>query len=650
MRSILVFSMADPLPSDKLEHQVLDFVPRRAFAHITALAAQFFQVPIVLISLVEEERHWFEACYGIEACETSRALSFCIQTILSDQIFVINDAAKSSHFSETSQVARVPHIRFYAGIPLKNSAGINVGSLCIIDTKPRAFSQEEQTQLRKFSELAVNEVELRNITRQLRENEQALLSQGRENSRLSVAVRNLTGGVVISDPNLPDNPLVYANDSFYRMTGYSSEEVVGKNCRFLQGVGTTQEIVNDMREAIKNRQPFNGILLNYRKDGTPFINELSINPVFDDMGNLLNFIGLQNDVTIREQALAALRESEEKFRQFAETIEDVFWMITPEDHNILYISPAYEKVWGRPLEELSAKPHAWFESIHPEDQENFVREVQAAKTQRRVYEHEYRIIHGDGQIRWIQGRGFPIINADGLLERMVGVSKDVTKFKTVEEALRQAQLLTQQVNETLEERVYERTIDLALSQIEILKRLVRAAKYRDDDTGQHIERVSKITALIAQVLKMSPEAIKAIEQAAPLHDIGKIAISDTILLKQGELTADEYEIMKTHAEIGGDLLAGGKSNIVRMAETIARSHHEWWDGTGYPKKLSGEEIPLPGRILAVADVFDALTHERPYKAAWPVEKAVAEITNQSGCQFDPAVVKAFLQLDHQSLI
>jgi len=649
--------MAAPLPSDESDrlrvlhdYQILDTAPERVFTHLTTLAAQLFRVPIALISLVDQERQWFKACYGIETCETSRELSFCAYTILSDQVLVINDATKDPRFSGNALVTGAPHIRFYAGAPLKTPSGHNLGSLCIIDTHPRTFSQEQQIQLSNLSELVINEMELRRIARELRDNEASLKVHAQENSRLSVAVSNLTGGVVISDPHLPDNPLVYANDSFYRMTGYSPEEVLGKNCRFLQGVETAQDVVDDMRKTIEKHQPFNGILLNYHKDGTPFINELSINPVFDETGNLLNFVGLQNDVTIREQALADLRESEEKFRQFAENIEDVFWIITPEDHKILYISPAYEKVWGRSIEELSTKPSAWFDSIHPDDQENFVKEVQNAKNERRVYEHEYRIIRGGGEVRWIQGRGFPIVDSDGSLQRMVGVSKDITRSKAAEEALRQAQLLTQQINQILEERVHERTTDLALSQVEILTRLVRAAKYRDDNTGQHIKRVSRTASLIAQTLGMPPEEVKAIRQAAPLHDIGKIAIADTILLKHGELTQEEFEIMKTHAEIGADMLAGGKSGIVRMAETIAGSHHEWWDGTGYPKQLSGEDIPLPGRILAVADVFDALTHERPYKAAWPVEKAVAEITNQSGHQFDPAVVEAFLCLNHESLI
>src|SRR5690606_16786957 len=130
----------------------------------------------------------------------------------------------------------------------------------------------------------------------------------------------------------------------------------------------------------------------------------------------------------------------------------------------------------------------------------------------------------------------------------------------------------------------------------------------------------------------------------PLHDVGKIGIPDQILLKPGKLTPEEFAVMKTHAAIGADLLAGSRSKMVQMAESIALTHHERWDGTGYPNGWKEKEIPIEGRITAVVDVFDALTNERPYKAAWPMSKAIAEITAQKGRQFDPQVVDAFLQV------
>jgi len=281
----------------------------------------------------------------------------------------------------------------------------------------------------------------------------------------------------------------------------------GHNCRFLQGPETDSAMVDELRRAITERRAFRGVLLNYRKDGTPFVNELSVNSVFDAEGHLLHFVGIQNDVTERELA-----------------------------------------------------------------------------------------------------------------------------------------------KQLLEQRVRERTAELAQSQSEVLTRLAQAAEFRDDDTGQHTQRVGRTSALLAQALGLAAEQVTLIGQAAPLHDVGKIAISDLILLKPGKLTDEEFATMRTHAATGAALLSNGHSEVVQMAERIAGSHHERWDGKGYPQQLAGEQIPREGRILAVADVFDALTHERPYKNAWPVTEAVAEITRQSGQQFDPQVVEAFLTLQHQSLV
>ncbi len=205
-------------------------------------------------------------------------------------------------------------------------------------------------------------------------------------------------------------------------------------------------------------------------------------------------------------------------------------------------------------------------------------------------------------------------------------------------------LMPQQQNRILEEKVRERTRELEASQLEVLERLAQAAEFRDDDTGQHTQRVGAMAARLAHALKMPEEQIEVIRRAAPLHDVGKIGISDTILLKPGKLTQEEFEVIKSHAEIGGRMLAGGRSDLVQMAHVIALSHHERWDGNGYPQRLKGEEIPLEGRIVAVTDVFDALTNERPYKKAWTVAEARIEIENQSGKQFDPRVVEAFLSV------
>jgi putative two-component system response regulator len=205
----------------------------------------------------------------------------------------------------------------------------------------------------------------------------------------------------------------------------------------------------------------------------------------------------------------------------------------------------------------------------------------------------------------------------------------------------------QSQNQMLEAKVRERTRELEGAQIEIIERLAKAAEFRDDNTGQHTERVAQMAALIARQVGLPDSQVALIRRAAPLHDVGKIGIPDAILLKLGKLTPSEFELVKTHTTIGARILSGSRFPIMRLAEEIAFSHHERWDGNGYVG-MTKDSIPLAGRLVAVADVFDALTQKRPYKDAWPVDDAVAEIDRQRGHQFDPALVDAFLRIIERS--
>jgi len=198
-------------------------------------------------------------------------------------------------------------------------------------------------------------------------------------------------------------------------------------------------------------------------------------------------------------------------------------------------------------------------------------------------------------------------------------------------------------NQELEMRVEERTEQLARSEHETAVCLGIAGEYRDDDTGRHTQRVGATAAILAQHCGLDAGTIELLVQAAPLHDVGKIGIPDSILLKPDRLTTEEFQAMKTHCEIGQGILSRHSTPLLQLASRIAISHHERWNGSGYPFGLVGEAIPIEGRIVALVDVFDALTHERPYKVAWSIESAIAEIQNQAGQQFDPALVQIFLQ-------
>ncbi len=324
-----------------------------------------------------------------------------------------------------------------------------------------------------------------------------------------------TAGITVSDCRLPDLPLVYANPAFLRMTGYTLGEVVGRNCRFLQGGDTAQPGLATLRAALRAGRDCAVLLRNHRKDGTPFWNELTMAPVRDEVGVLTHYIGIQTEVTARVHAEEALHRA----------------------------------------------------------------------------------------------------NAE--LERRV--------------AARTAALT-------------DANAALVAARYETLDRLARAAEARDDDTGQHTARVGATSALLARELGWPVAEAERLGRAAVLHDVGKIGIPDGVLLKPGRLDAAELAVMRAHTTAGAAILAGSDHALLRVAEAIALTHHERWDGAGYPCGLAGAAICLAGRVVAVADVFDALTHARPYKAAWPVADAVAEIARQTGRQFDPAVVAAFLAL------
>ena len=195
--------------------------------------------------------------------------------------------------------------------------------------------------------------------------------------------------------------------------------------------------------------------------------------------------------------------------------------------------------------------------------------------------------------------------------------------------------------ELLADEVARATRELAQSQEEMIWRLSRALEYRDSETGDHTLRVARVSRMLAEELGLGRKAAEVIYLASPLHDIGKVAIPDAILGKPGRLTADEVMTMRTHVRIGEEILADGATDLVRKARCIAATHHERWDGSGYPRGIAGPAIPIEGRIAAVADVFDALCSSRPYKLAWPLETARAEIQNGAGSQFDPACVAAF---------
>jgi PAS domain S-box-containing protein len=301
------------------------------------------------------------------------------------------------------------------------------------------------------------------------------------------------------------------------------------------------------------------------------------------------------------------------------------------------LNPSWERVLGYTAAELKARPFLDF--VHPDDVDATIAVVGGlTDAGEDVVNFQNRFRCKDESYRWLEWTA----RADLRAGLMFAVGRDITTRKQAEYALSEHKA-------TLERAVRDRTSELEEARLETLRRLALAAEYRDEDTFEHTERVGIGAALVAEQLGFAATDVATLRLAAPLHDVGKLGVSDTILLKPGRLTVAEFEQMKRHTLDGARILAGSNSDVLELAEQIALGHHERWDGGGYPTGLAGDAIPLCARIVAVADAFDALTHTRPYKHAWPVADAVAEIHRCRTTQFDPAVVDAFERLDPTTL-
>ena len=304
------------------------------------------------------------------------------------------------------------------------------------------------------------------------------------------------------------------------------------------------------------------------------------------------------------------------FRVLVENLNDVLTIVDGLGR-IEYDSPAVLPVLGYTPGELVGRNA--FELIHPDDAGAALDLLaRTAATPGATASLVMRFRHRDGSWRVLESSGRALADS-----RVLVTSRDATA------------------------RVRARGHRLAGAQVEMLERLTRAAECRDDDTGQHTRRVGELAGALAEAIGIPGAASRLLRRAAPLHDVGKIGIRDSILLKPGPLDAEETEIMHGHTLLGARLLARGRSEIVRAAERVALAHHECWDGSGYPRGISGERIPFSARIVALADFYDALSHDRPYRRAVPRPEVVRMVAEERGRRFDPRVVDAFMKLERE---
>ncbi len=452
--------------------------------------------------------------------------------------------------------------------------------------------------------------------------------------------------------------VLYANARLAELLGIALERIVGRALGELAADVSGPEVRRLLAQA--SRGPARTSLELRRGDGQTMPVEVSAAPLLaGERGELCLLV---TDVTLKRLGEARLRRERAALDQ-AQAIGGVGSWEWDLDSGESRWSAEQFRLHGLDPAGIAPPQQEYAARVHPEDRAALLASWADYGRQRREGVDEYRYEHPTLGTRTLRMHSdFLAAQADdGQPARLAGTCQDVTDERAAQSALQAAVArdVTERKRRELEQQtlmtrmrsmIVERTRELRsttgaleVAEAEIVRRLSMAVEWRDDDTGQHIDRVSRLSGELARRAGLAPELWEPMRFASPLHDAGKVAIPDAILLKPGRLTPQERAVMETHAELGYELLRGSASPILELAATIARTHHEKYDGSGYPRGLTGDDIPIEGRIVAVVDVFDALTSDRVYRPAFSVEAALSMMVADRGTHFDPRLLDVFLE-------
>ena len=424
-----------------------------------------------------------------------------------------------------------------------------------------------------------------------------------------------------------DGVIKEVNKNFELISGYTEDELVGHTHNIIRHQDTPEHVFSDMWKTITSGQIWKGLIKNRKKDGTPYHVISEIVPIYYKDGTFREYIGIRNDVTELEEykhllkheldtTSKNLKENLNYTRQYEKAINSAVAVLKTDNKNyITYVNDkmcelsgyAENELVGMNCKELRHEKHRVTQEC-----DRIASELKNGKIITRVMTNIAK--NNDEYI--INNLFYPIKNLDGEVIEHLQVIFDLTEVIK----------LNQEIIDTQKEVVFT---------------MGAIGETRSKETGLHVKRVAEYSYLLAKLVGMSEEEAALLRQASPMHDIGKVAIPDSILNKPGKLTVEEFEIMKTHASIGYEMLNHSNRPILKASSIVANSHHEKWDGTGYPNGLSGENIHIYGRITAIADVFDALGHDRVYKQAWELNDILELFKEEKGRHFDPNLIDLF---------
>ena len=415
--------------------------------------------------------------------------------------------------------------------------------------------------------------------------------------------------------------ITFVNQKFCELSGYTEEELLGKPHSILRHPDMPKEAFADMWYTIKElKKTWRGKVKNKKKDGSHYWVEATIKPILDIDGNIVEFIGLRNDITELEELRVALANELEDTHNTLDEYENAIINNSAIaklgiDLNIKFVNDEYLLLSKYNRQEMIGKPILDFvdeESLHNIDE--ILQVIQSGEVYRGVFKEKPKY----GEPYYTKTTIKPIKNTQGEIVEYLLIKDDITPLINTHQ-------------------------EIEATQKEIVYKMGEIGESRSKETGNHVKRVAEYSKLLATLYGLDEKEAEILFTASPMHDIGKVAIPDSVLNKPGKLTSEEFEVMKSHSEIGYEVLKGSNREVLKAAATVAYQHHEKWNGTGYPRGLKGEDIHIYGRITSVADVFDALGHNRCYKPAWELEKILALFEEEKGKMFDPRLIELFIE-------